>query len=190
MRLHLARVDHDPRVGDADWCARLLRLQLPLLYYDPIIDRLRTGDLQRAHSSHPRLGRLWSALRGRPTGPTSPSGVCPPGAVRCHRRHPPRPTRRGCPARRRRGLGLSDRRRDTGVASTRSPVAPHAASHERARPPHAHTCGAAFGMRGVSGMPRVSGRARAHGGAGEGGKRGGMHSILCARGTYNRSEKP
>ena len=25
----------------------------------------------------------------------------------------------------------------------------------RGRPPHAHTCGAAFGMRGVSGMPRV-----------------------------------
>ena len=29
----------------------------------------------------------------------------------------------------------------------------------RGRPPHARTCGAAFGMRGVSGMPRVNGRA-------------------------------
>jgi hypothetical protein len=47
------------------------------------------------------------------------------------RRHQPRPTHRGCPARRR-GLGLSNGRRDTGVASTRSPVAPHTASHERA----------------------------------------------------------
>jgi hypothetical protein len=47
------------------------------------------------------------------------------------RRHQPRPTHRGCPARRR-GLGHSNGRRDTGVASTRSPEAPHTASHERA----------------------------------------------------------
>ena len=47
------------------------------------------------------------------------------------RRHQPRPTHRGCPARRR-GLGHSNGRRDTGVASTRSPVAPHTASPERA----------------------------------------------------------
>ena len=54
------------------------------------------------------------------------------------RRHPPRPTHRGCPARQRRGCGLSNGRRDSGVASTRSPVAPHTASHERA--PAARTC--------------------------------------------------
>jgi hypothetical protein len=52
-------------------------------------------------------------------------------------RHQPRPTHRGCPGRRR-GLGHSNGRRDTGVASTRSPVPPHTASHERA--PAARTC--------------------------------------------------
>jgi len=43
------------------------------------------------------------------------------------------------------------------------------APRTRGRPRHAHTCGAAFGMRGVSGMPRVSGRAWLRG---DGGKRG------------------
>ena len=52
----------------------------------------------------------------------------------------------------------------------------------RGRPPHAHTCGAAFGMRGVSGMPRVSGRAWLRGDGGCGLRGGGARSEWCGAG--------
>jgi hypothetical protein len=126
-------------------------------YYDPIIDRRRTGGLQQAHSSHPRIGRLWSALRGRPAGPTSLSGVCPPRAVRC----PGGISRdRLIGVAPRGGVGsVTPTDGGTQASRARAPRCRHTRPRTRGRLPHAHACGAAFGMRGVSGMPRVNGRA-------------------------------
>ena len=71
----------------------------------------------------------------------------------------------------------------TRASRARAPRWRHTQPRTIGRPPHAHTCGAALGVRGVSGMPRVSGRA--HGGAGEGGNRWG-HAIdsVGARDSY------
>jgi hypothetical protein len=70
----------------------------------------------------------------------------------------------------------------TQASRARAPRWRHTRPRTRGRPPHAHACGAAFGMRGVSGMPRVSGCARMVE------RRWGEEGACSLRGGGTRSE--
>jgi hypothetical protein len=70
----------------------------------------------------------------------------------------------------------------TQASRARAPRWRHTRPRTRGRPPHAHACGAAFGMRGVSGMPRVSGRAWLRGEGACGLRGGGTRSEWCGAG--------